>query len=572
MNAIDLSTAQTNSAALADSPPVVRVQGLEIGYGPDPANRAVAGIDFELRAGEVVALVGESGSGKSTTVAALVGLLPDNSRVHAGTVEINGISVLDLSERALRRRLGSVVGYVPQDPAVSLDPVKTIGYQIDEVFRLHQRLPRPAARQASIEILERVGIDRPQQRYAQYPHELSGGMRQRVLIGIALAGSPRLIVADEPTSGLDVTVQKTILDELVKLAEEQQVAVLLVTHDLGVAHDRADRIIVLQRGTIVEQGEVTAIFERPAHPYTRRLLGAVPSLAHQPLRRFTEIDPEAEPLLTANDVRKVFRLKNLRGAERELVALDSVSLAVRRGSTLGIVGESGSGKSTLARILANLTEATSGTVLVDGVEAAKLTAREQREQRRHTQYVYQNPYSSLDPRFTVRRVIAEPLKAFGVGTTATRRARVDELLELVALPNSVADRSPVELSGGQRQRVAIARALALNPQLLILDEPVSALDVSIQEQILRLLVDVQQELGLSYVFISHDLAVIRLVSDEVLVLNKGRVVEAGRTEEIFAKPRDPYTVALLDAIPGPRLHTTDSDKERTDPNHDDDSR
>ena len=535
----------------AEQKPIVRVGGLEIGYGSGGGARAVDGIGFEVSPGEIVSIVGESGSGKSTTVAALIGLLPDDARIHAGSIEIDGAEVVGLPEKALRRRLAGVVGYVPQDPAISLDPVKTVGSQIDEVFRLRGELPRPAIRAASVGILERVGIDRPAERHGQYPHELSGGMRQRVLIGIALAGSPRLIVADEPTSGLDVTVQKTILDELVGLARDEGVAVVLVTHDLGVAHDRSQRIIVMQRGRIVEAGAAGQIFSAPSHPYTRRLIGAVPSLSHPVLRAPAAEDPEAEPVLRAEGIRKVFRLGGLRG-HREIVAVDGVSLAVGAGRTLGVVGESGSGKSTLARILAGLTPPTEGSVRLDGRRISELGPREQRERRRHVQYVYQNPYASLDPRFTVERVIAEPLTAFRVGTAASRRARVAELLDLVALPASVAWRTPVELSGGQRQRVAIARALALNPRLVVLDEPVSALDVSVQEQILRLLVDVQRELGLTYVFISHDLAVVRLVSDEVLVVQQGRAVEAGRTQDLFHAPKHPHTRALLEAIPGPR--------------------
>lgn len=534
--------------------PIVRVTGLAIGYGDDA--RAVDGIDFEVSSGEIVSIVGESGSGKSTTVAALIGLLPDKATVHSGSVEIDGVSVLGLSERVLRRRLAGVIGYVPQDPVVSLDPVQTVGSQIDEVFRLRGRRGRDTVRRASIEILERVGIDRPEQRHGQYPHELSGGMRQRVLIGIALAGAPRLIVADEPTSGLDVTVQKTILDELVGLARDEGVAVILVTHDLGIAHDRSQRVLVMQNGRIVEQGQVRAIFDDPAHPYTRRLLASVPALAHEPLRRAspdtTHSAAETPPVLLAEGVGKVFRLSSLRGVRREIVAVDDISLAVGAGTTLGVVGESGSGKSTLARILAGLTEPTSGSVRLDGAEVSSLSPRERRERRRDVQYVYQNPYSSLDPRFPIRRVIAEPLNAFRIGTPAERRARVAELLDLVALPASYAERTPVELSGGQRQRVAIARALALHPRLLILDEPVSALDVSVQAQILRLLADLQADLGLTYVFISHDLAVIRLIADEVLVVGGGRAVESGTTAQIFADPVDPYTRALLAAIPGPR--------------------
>ncbi|MGW9114693.1 dipeptide ABC transporter ATP-binding protein [Microbacterium sp. NPDC055683] len=530
--------------------PIVRVSGLRVGYGTS-THHAVDDVDLEVAPGEIVSIVGESGSGKSTTVAALIGLLPEGARVHGGSIEVDGVDVVGLDEKALRRLLVGTVGYVPQDPTISLDPVQTVGSQIDEVFRLHGSVPRSAIRDASVAILRRVGIDRPEVRHGQYPHELSGGMRQRVLIGIALAGRPRLIVADEPTSGLDVTVQKTVLDELVALARDEGVAVVLVTHDLGVAHDRSQRIVVMQKGRIVEEGAAAGVFLSPAHPYTRRLIAAVPTLAHPVLRPPAREDPPAEPVLRAEGIRKTFRLSGARGA-RDLVAVDDISLAVGRGRTLGIVGESGSGKSTLARILAGLTEPTQGTVRLDGRDVAGAGRRERRELRRQVQYVYQNPFASLDPRFTVERVIAEPLTAFRVGDRATRRRRVAELLDLVALPSDVARRTPVALSGGQRQRVAIARALALEPRLLILDEPVSALDVSVQEQVLRLLVSVQEELGLTSVFISHDLAVVRLVSDEVLVVQGGRAVEAGRTQEIFDAPQHPYTRALLDAIPGPR--------------------
>ncbi|GAA4784850.1 ABC transporter ATP-binding protein [Microbacterium gilvum] len=534
--------------------PIVRVSGLRVAYGTS-AHHAVDGVDLEVAPGEIVSIVGESGSGKSTTVAALIGLLPEGARVHEGSIEVDGVDVVGLDEKALRRLLAGTVGYVPQDPTISLDPVQTVGSQIDEVFRLHGSVPRSAIRDASIAILRRVGIDRPEVRHGQYPHELSGGMRQRVLIGIALAGRPRLIVADEPTSGLDVTVQKTVLDELVALARDEGVAVVLVTHDLGVAHDRSQRIVVMQKGRIVEEGPAAGVFRSPAHPYTRRLIAAVPTLAHPVLRPPAREDPPAEPVLRAEGIRKTFRLSGARGA-RDLVAVDDISLAVGRGRTLGIVGESGSGKSTLARILAGLTEPTEGTVRLDGRDVAGAGRRERRELRRQVQYVYQNPFASLDPRFTVERVIAEPLTAFRVGDRATRRRRVAELLDLVALPSDVARRTPVALSGGQRQRVAIARALALEPRLLILDEPVSALDVSVQEQVLRLLVSVQEELGLTSVFISHDLAVVRLVSDEVLVVQGGRAVEAGRTQEIFDAPQHAYTRALLDAIPGPRDDVT----------------
>ncbi|NQX29059.1 ABC transporter ATP-binding protein [Microbacteriaceae bacterium VKM Ac-2854] len=538
---------------------ILAVEGLSVSYG---STAAVIDSSFDVQRGEIVALVGESGSGKSTTVQTLVGLLPDSARVSSGRVLVDGTDIVGLSEKALRRVIGSRIGYVPQDPTVSLDPVKSIGAQIAEVFRVHGGDRREAARLKAIGVLERVGFDRPQDRYGQYPHEISGGMRQRVLIGIALAANPRLIVADEPTSGLDVTVQKTILDELTQLARSENVAVLLVTHDLGVAHDRADRIIVMEQGRVVETAATAELFATPQHPYTRRLLAAVPALSPLRARReehrrqerereeARERDGVTTPFLEVADVSREFRL---RGARERLIAVDDVSLSLDAGRTLGIVGESGSGKSTLARIIADLTPASSGEVHLEASTLSSLNPAARRERRRRVQYVYQNPFSSLDPRFTLERIIAEPLTAFGVGDRASRRAEVARLLDLVALPAAFASRTPVELSGGQRQRVAIARALALSPRLLVLDEPVSALDVSVQEQVLELLVELQEQLGLAYVFISHDLAVVRLLADRTAVIQRGRVVEEGPTERIFTDPHHDYTRSLLAAIPGPAL-------------------
>lgn len=538
---------------------ILAVESLSVSYG---STAAVIDSHFEVRPGEIVALVGESGSGKSTTVQTLVGLLPDSARVSSGRVLVDGTDIVGLSEKALRRVIGSRIGYVPQDPTVSLDPVKSIGAQIAEVFRVHGGDRREAARLKAIGVLERVGFDRPHDRYGQYPHEISGGMRQRVLIGIALAADPRLIVADEPTSGLDVTVQKTILDELTQLARSEGVAVLLVTHDLGVAHDRADRIIVMEQGRVVETAATAELFAAPQHPYTRRLLAAVPALS--PLRARREEhrreqqdgrrDEGTTPFLEVANVSREFRL---RGARERLLAVDDVSLSLEPGRTLGIVGESGSGKSTLARIIADLTPASSGEVRLQGSALSGLSSAERRDRRRQVQYVYQNPFSSLDPRFTLERIIAEPLAAFRVGDRAARRTEVARLLELVALPAAYAGRTSVELSGGQRQRVAIARALALSPRLLVLDEPVSALDVSVQEQVLELLLELQERLGLSYVFISHDLAVVRLLADRTAVIQRGRVVEEGPTERIFTDPQHDYTRSLLAAIPGPALNTSE---------------
>ena len=523
--------------------PALAIDGLTVAYRRAIAP-AVDSLSLTLRAGEVLALVGESGSGKSTTAAAIIGVLPPSATA-TGAIAVDGEEILGLGEAALRRYLGSRIGYVPQDPMTSLDPVRTIGSQIDESLRLHLGLDRVEARKRSIELLDEVGIHEPERRHGQYPHELSGGMRQRVLIAIALAADLDVLIADEPTSGLDVTVQRTVLDRLDRLTREHATAVLLITHDLGVAHDRADRIAVMHHGRIVETGTADEVLRHPRHEYTRRLIAAAPSLGARPLveaaRRRAHNDDGARPLLQTRGLAKAFG---------PLTAVDDVNLTVRRGRTLGIVGESGSGKTTLARMVVDAETPTSGDVLLDGQGLEGLGRRLRRERRRRVQYVYQSPFESLDPRLSIERIITEPLDAFRVGTRAERRRRAHELLELVALDPALARRSPVELSGGQRQRVAIARALALSPELLVLDEPVSALDVSVQAQVLVLLVDLQERLDLTYVLISHDLAVIRLVADDVLVLKDGAVVEYGPTDAVLARPDHPYTRALLDAIPG----------------------
>jgi peptide/nickel transport system ATP-binding protein len=520
---------------------LLRVDGLRVSYG---ATEAVRGVDFEIARGEVLALVGESGSGKTTTAQAIIGLLAGSGTVTGGTVTFDGDRVDDAGHRRWEKLRGAHIGLVPQDPTTSLNPVKRVGEQVAEVLRIHGRADRRSAAAAAVQILDEAGIDNPELRARQYPQDLSGGQRQRVLIGVALACEPELVIADEPTSALDVTVQRRILDHLADRIAEHGTSVLLITHDLGVAADRADRIAVMRDGEIVEIGPAREVLENPTADYTRSLIASAPSLTSVRLPRATR---EAQPvLLSLRHVSKTFRI----GRGQNLTAVDGVSLDVERGRTVSIVGESGSGKSTTARIALRLENPSAGSVVFDGDDITSARGRELRTLRRRFQIVYQNPYASLNPALRVRDIVAEPLVAFGLGSRSTRPARVAELLEQVALAPEYLDRRPAELSGGQRQRVAIARALALHPELLVLDEPVSALDVSVQAQILELLTRLQDELDLSYLFISHDLAVVRQISDTVLVMRNGRVVESGSAEDVFDRPQHEYTRELRNAVPG----------------------
>ncbi|RSN14441.1 glutathione ABC transporter ATP-binding protein [Nonomuraea sp. WAC 01424] len=508
------------------------VRDLAVSYDGRPA---VRGVSFTVEPGEVVAVVGESGSGKTTTAHSIIGLLPRNASLDGGRVLLGENDLATWSPRRMESVRGAQIGLVPQDPSNSLDPVKTVGAQIAEVLRIHKRGDRAAMRRRVVELLTRVGLPDPETRARQYPHELSGGMRQRVLIAIAVALEPRLIIADEPTSALDVTVQRRILDLIDDLRAEFGTAVLLVTHDLGVAASRSDRLVVMKDGRVEEQGPTREILAAPAAAYTGRLLRDAPALSARPFRE----PVAAEPAIVVRDLVKEFR-----SGPRAFRAVDGVSFEVPRGTTHALVGESGSGKTTTARMVVRFAEPTSGTVTVAG-------APEGRGFRRHVQLVHQNPYGSLDPRQAVADIVEEPLRNFRFGDRAARRARARELLDRVALPEDVSSRRPRELSGGQRQRVAIARALAAGPEVLVLDEAVSALDVTVQAQILELLEQLQRDLGLTYLFISHDLAVVRQISHTVSVMNKGRIVESGSTRRVFTDPADDYTRELLAAIPEP---------------------
>ncbi|MFJ9351113.1 dipeptide ABC transporter ATP-binding protein [Streptomyces sp. NPDC101237] len=537
--------------------PLLEIRGLSVSYrtrgGTVPA---VRGVDLDVWPGQVTAVVGESGSGKSTTAHAITRLLPGNSAIEAGTVRFGRHDLTTLSEAELRTVRGARIGLVPQDPTVSLNPVKRIGEQVAEVLRIHGLATRRSAPAEAVGVLDRAGLPDAAVRARQYPHELSGGMRQRALIAVAIAAQPELIIADEPTSALDVTVQRVILDHLQHLTEESGTAILLVTHDLGVAADRAQRLVVMSQGRVVEAGETRAVIADPRHDYTRRLLAAAPSLTTARTRiPASAPDPDTAPLVEVRGLVKEFKLPRTSGGPRTLRAVDDVSFTLHRGRTLALVGESGSGKSTTARLVLRLADATAGQVLFDGADVTTAKGARVRQLRRRAQLVYQNPYASLDPRFSVGEVITEPLRAFRVGDRAARLARARTLLDRVALPAATLERRPAELSGGQRQRVAIARALALSPDLVVCDEPVSALDVSVQAQVLDLLAELQADTGVAYLFISHDLAVVRQIAHQVAVMRAGRVVETGPPEDLFTHPRHPYTRELLAAIPGGRVPT-----------------
>ncbi|GAA2942411.1 ABC transporter ATP-binding protein [Microbacterium luteolum] len=536
--------------------PVLSIKGLAVAFrtGSELVT-AISDVNIDVAAGETVAVVGESGSGKSTTAAAVNRLLPDNGVITAGSIRFDGRELTELGENAMISLRGAGIGLVPQDPMSNLDPLMRVGDQIGEALEVHGRTSGDATTARVVELLEMVGIADAANRARQYPHEFSGGMRQRVLIAMGLACTPRLLIADEPTSALDVTVQRRILDQLDELTDELGTAVFLITHDLALAAERADRIVVMFRGKIVEEGTSAEVLGNPQHEYTRQLLAAAPSLASRrdPLPQRESVASET-PFVEVRDLRKEFALRSPKpGEAQSFTAVDGVSFSIRRGTTVSIVGESGSGKSTTANMVLGLEDVTSGSILFDGLDLTGLRRKELFALRRRVQPVFQNPYASLDPRYTVEQSIAEPLRVHRIGTATTRHARVLELLEQVALPAAMAERLPHELSGGQRQRVAIARALALEPELVVLDEAVSALDVLVQAQILDLLADLQRRLGLSYLFISHDLAVVRMISDEVHVMQRGVVVESGTPERIFDDPQHPYTKELLAAIPGASL-------------------
>ena len=626
-----------------DEKPLLKITDLEVTFttstGVVPA---VRGANLTIYPGQTVAIVGESGSGKSTTAAAVIGLLPGTGKVTGGSIEFDGKELTKMSSKEWIELRGSGIGLVPQDPMSNLNPVLRIGTQVKEALLANNIVPRSEAGERVTELLEQAGLPDGERRAKQYPHEFSGGMRQRVLIAIGLASRPKLLIADEPTSALDVTVQRRILDHLETLTKEMGTAVLFITHDLGLAAERAEQLVVMHRGRIVESGPALEILQHPQHPYTKRLVSAAPSLASARIesahaRGITHTEEEftgsaknasSEEMIRVEHLTKEFHIRGAKGEASKLLAVDDVSFTLRRGKTLAVVGESGSGKSTAANMILHLLEPTSGKIFFDGEDTSEYSEAQLFALRRRLQAVFQNPYGSLDPMYSIYRIIEEPLKIHGYGTLEYARAeikraeatgrepepwavaaleghsesdkklreervkayaqqeverakaagrepepwavaaleghsefnpkklreeRVAELLDLVALPRSAMRRYPNELSGGQRQRVAVARALALNPEVIVLDEAVSALDVLVQNQILHLLNDLQAELGLSYLFITHDLAVVRQIADDVVVMEKGRLVEANTTDALFDHPVQDYTRELIEAVPGRKI-------------------
>jgi peptide/nickel transport system ATP-binding protein len=530
---------------MATDAPVLEVRGLTVSL-PSGADRrnAVDGVSLSVNPGEIVCIVGESGSGKSVTAFSVMGLLPKVLKPSAGEILLQGENVLTASPQRLRDLRGTRMAMIFQEPMTALNPVLTIGDQIDEVLRIHTDLGAAERRSKVLGIMESMRLPDPERIYASYPHQLSGGQRQRIMIAAALVLDPALLIADEPTTALDVTTQAQILRLIKELQSRRGTGVLFITHDFGVVAEIADRVVVMEGGRVVEQGPAEEILTRPKHSYTQMLIGAVPSL--KPKGRPEPTGPVA---LEGIGLKKTYGERRFFSKARIVKAADAVNLKVRRGETLGIVGESGSGKTTVARCVARLIEPTSGSILLANADIAKLRERQLRPYRRRIQVVFQDPYRSLNPRRTVGASIVEGPVNYGL-SPADAMTRARDLMKLVGLQPDALSRYPHQFSGGQRQRIAIARALAMEPDVLIADEAVSALDVSVQKQVLELLDDVQKRFQLAVLFITHDLRVAAQICDRIMVMEKGLVVEEGRTGDVFAAPSHPYTRALLDAAPG----------------------
>ncbi|MAM10959.1 MAG: glutathione ABC transporter ATP-binding protein GsiA [Rhizobiaceae bacterium] len=535
---------------------------------PSGWRNVVEGVSFDVDAGETVAIVGESGSGKSVTALSLMGLLPRNKTRVTGTINFRGRDLLALTDAEMQQMRGNEAAMIFQEPMTSLNPVMAVGRQIAEPIMRHRGLPRHDAMKEAIRLMDRVRIPAASKRAHEYPHEMSGGMLQRVMIATALACSPKLLIADEPTTALDVTIQAQILELIKELQAEDHMAVMFITHDMGVVAEIADRTVVMFRSKMMEAGATEDIFSNPATDYTRELLAAAPrlgDLGDSPLPRpypdrngvtaeaADTVDRDGPALLNVENLTTRFELRKgvLGRVHARVHAVENVSFALKKGETLALVGESGCGKSTTGRSILRLTEPAKGKVTLEGQDVGKLPRRDLMKLRQSMQMIFQDPFSSLNPRMRIGEAIAEPMLAHAIATPTEARARVASLLEQVGLSADMASRWPHEFSGGQRQRIAIARALGLNPKVIIADESVSALDVTIKAQVVNLMMKLQQELGLSYLFISHDMAVVERISHRVAVMLLGEIVEIGPRAEIFANPGHPYTRRLLSAVPEP---------------------
>ena len=529
--------------------PILTVRGLKVAL-PKGSDRALAldGLDLTVHPGQMVCMVGESGSGKSLSAGAIMRLLPEpHVHVSEGEIFFAGEDLLAKSEAEMRKVRGKSISMIFQEPMTALNPQKTVGWQIDEVLKLHMASPRKDRRKHALDMLERVQIPDPASAYNAYPHQISGGQRQRVMIAMALALSPRLIIADEPTTALDVTTQLQILKLIRDLQQEEGAGVLFITHDFGVVAEIADHVIVLRQGEVVEQGPADKVLNRPEHPYTRALIAAVPDLVPPPTKPVTT----RPVVLKGTGLRKTFAARGglLTGRRKAVVAVKDLSFDLHQGETLGVVGESGSGKTTVSRLVTRLLKADAGAVEVDGVDLLACSPSELRAMRKRIQMVFQDPMASLNPRKRVVDIIAQGPIVHGEDPEKAR-ARARDLLELVELSPAAANRFPHEFSGGQRQRIGIARALALEPKVIVADEPVSALDVSVQAQVLKLLADLRERMNLSLLFVTHDLRVAAQLCDRIIVMQKGEIVESGNTADVFADPQHPYTRNLLSSIPG----------------------
>lgn len=564
---------QSHQHTQTQNVPLLRVTDLRVNFRVDGAAtfEAVKGVSFDVGTNETVAVVGESGSGKSVTSLAIMGLLPKENALilPSSSVVFSGKELTKLTPSQMRDIRGDEISMIFQEPMSSLNPVFQVGDQIAEALREHKGMSRSAARARAIELLEEVGIPEPQRRINAYPHELSGGQQQRVMIAMAISCEPKLLIADEPTTALDVTIQRQILELLADLQKRRQMAVLFITHDLAVVGEIADRVVVMRRGEIREQGMAQDIFLKPTDAYTKALLACRPSVGARPLRlaviedfvggkdtrlnssiRVRGIKPDDQVLLKVEGLSKNFESREGLFGKRIFEAVKNVSFNLVKGKTLGVVGESGSGKTTVGLTLMRLHEATKGTAVFEGKDLLAMSASDFKAYKRRIQIVFQNPYASLNPRFTVGQIIVEPMHVHRIGANDLERERLAfELLDKVGLPKQSFNKYPHEFSGGQRQRIAIARCLTMRPDILICDESVSALDVSVQAQVLNLLQDLQDEYRTSYIFISHDLAVVHYMADEVLVMHKGEVVEQGSSDAIYSSPQHAYTRSLLGAIP-----------------------